>query len=255
LNDRLLTGPSLQNDIFDVLTRFREGSVAVTADIEAMFSRIGLQEDDTRYHRFLWRNEDADPPETYQMTGVVFGDSPSPCLAIHTLFQTAEDSKCSNETKRRVQTQFYVDDYLDSFASSETALQECLEVKRVLAEGNFNLTGWISSCPTLAQELGGEVTKNKALLEKASENKVLGMKWNTREDTLVFEVAVENIERLTRRSVLSRLAGLYDPLGLLAPIVVAGKIKMKELVVRGQDWDDDIPSVQSNWWRNSGSII
>ncbi|XP_059098436.1 uncharacterized protein LOC131892630 [Tigriopus californicus] len=94
LNDCLMSGPPLQNDLMDVLLRFREGSTAVTGDIEAMFSRIYMHEDDGRYHRFLWRSNIDDPIETFQMSGVVFGDKSSPCLAIHTLLQTAEDTPC-----------------------------------------------------------------------------------------------------------------------------------------------------------------
>ena len=40
LNDALLPGPSQQNELTHVLTKFREGVIGFGADIEAMFSRI-----------------------------------------------------------------------------------------------------------------------------------------------------------------------------------------------------------------------
>ena len=40
LNDALLPGPVLQNELPQVLTKFREGDVAFGADSEAMFSRF-----------------------------------------------------------------------------------------------------------------------------------------------------------------------------------------------------------------------
>ncbi|XP_059091770.1 uncharacterized protein LOC131887232 [Tigriopus californicus] len=249
LNDCLLTGPSLQNDIFDIMIRFREGDVAVAGDIEAMFSRVRLLEGDARYHRFLWRENESDPIRTYQMTGVVFGDSPSPCLAIHTVLQTAEDANCSESTKHRIQSQFYVDDYLDSFSSESLAIEESLNVRSVLAQGNFNLVGWVSNKPRVMQELGGGVADNIPLLETSAENKVLGMRWNIKEDVLVFDVMKTEIDIYTRRTILSRLAGLYDPMGLMATIIVAGKIKMKELIIRGQGWDDEIAQDQTVWWK------
>jgi hypothetical protein len=55
LNDALLPGPTLQNELPHVLTKFREGDIGFGADIEAMFSRIRLREEDARYHRFLWK--------------------------------------------------------------------------------------------------------------------------------------------------------------------------------------------------------
>ena len=53
LNTSLLTCPTLQQELPIVLKRFRQGEIACTADIEAMFSRIRLTERDARYHRFL----------------------------------------------------------------------------------------------------------------------------------------------------------------------------------------------------------
>ena len=67
LNDTLITGPNLMNDLPTVLIRFREGAIAVTADIEAMFSRIRMKKEDARYHRFLWRPPGSEDIITYQM--------------------------------------------------------------------------------------------------------------------------------------------------------------------------------------------
>ncbi|XP_059081369.1 uncharacterized protein LOC131879149 isoform X1 [Tigriopus californicus] len=97
LNDCLLTGPNLQNELFDVLVRFREHEIALTADIEAMFSRIRVKKEDAAYHRFLWRESSSEEVQVWEMTGVVFGDSCSPCIAINVLHQTVEDAGCEEE--------------------------------------------------------------------------------------------------------------------------------------------------------------
>ncbi|TRY80933.1 hypothetical protein TCAL_14014, partial [Tigriopus californicus] len=57
--------------------------------------------------------------------------------------------------------------------------------------------------------------------------------------SLVFETTHEDVV-LTRRGLLSRLCSLYDPLGLCAPVTVAGKIRMKELAVQGKGWDETV---------------
>ncbi len=90
LNDALLPGPVLQNELPQVLAKFREGDVAFGGDIEAMFSRVRLQEQDARYHRFLWKEKDIDVIDTYQMDRLAFGDTSSPCEAIYVIRRTAK---------------------------------------------------------------------------------------------------------------------------------------------------------------------
>lgn len=145
LNVCLMTGPALLNYILDVLIRFREDRVAITADIKAMFSRVQLKAEDGRFHRFFLRANPADPLEVFQMRGVVFGDSPSPCVAISILLRTAEDNHCSEMIKQTIKQQFYVDDYLDSGTDPLALLKLAKDVQQVLSAGNFNLRGWTSN--------------------------------------------------------------------------------------------------------------
>ena len=62
LNDAILSGPKLQQDLVDVLIRFRSAPVAISADISQMFLQVQLKEEDRPYHRFLWRNFDQSKP-------------------------------------------------------------------------------------------------------------------------------------------------------------------------------------------------
>ena len=53
INDVLHTGPKLQNDIVDILMRFRMHQVALTADISKAFLQIQLSEEDKDCCRFF----------------------------------------------------------------------------------------------------------------------------------------------------------------------------------------------------------
>lgn len=55
LNSLLLAGPDLYNCIVEVLCRFRERSVAFTADITEMFLRIKVAKEDSYSQLHLWR--------------------------------------------------------------------------------------------------------------------------------------------------------------------------------------------------------
>jgi hypothetical protein len=57
---------------------------------------------------------------------------------------------------------------------------------------------------------------------KPSETKVLGMKWDKRKDTLAVTFPSDEAQK-TKRGVLSKLAKVYDPLGLVSPLTLEGK--------------------------------
>ena len=48
-------------------------------------------------------------------------------------------------------------------------------------------------------------------------------------------------EVLSKRTVLSRFAKVFDPLGWLAPIVAKAKICMQSMWLLGKDWDSVLP--------------
>ncbi|XP_067373332.1 uncharacterized protein [Channa argus] len=91
LNSVLLSGPDLNNTLLGVLIRFRKEPVAVTADIQQMFYCFTVREDHRDFLRFLWfeDNDPENPIREYRLTVHVFGNSPSPAIAIYGLKRAA----------------------------------------------------------------------------------------------------------------------------------------------------------------------
>jgi len=117
LNDELLQGPCLTNDLAGVLIRFREEDVAFSVDIEGMFYQTNVTPSDTDALRFSWwPGSIYDTPEDYKMLVHIFGAKSSPCCANKALSMTAQDNerKYSPEVIRTVCRNFYVDDVLKS---------------------------------------------------------------------------------------------------------------------------------------------
>ena len=54
LNDQVLQAPDLTNKLVGVLLRFREGPVAMMADIEGMFHQVRVTPEDCDVLRYLW---------------------------------------------------------------------------------------------------------------------------------------------------------------------------------------------------------
>ena len=51
LNDCLLLGPRLQDDVFVILISFRLHQYALSADVAKMYQQVGLDKSDRDFHR------------------------------------------------------------------------------------------------------------------------------------------------------------------------------------------------------------
>lgn len=114
LNDALLSGPNLTNNLLGILLRFRKDSCAIAGDIQQMFYRFFVNERDRDYLRFYWY-KDNDPHRKmieYRMTVHVFGNRPSPAVATYGLRRAVRDA--DTDVVSFVNQDFYVDDALTS---------------------------------------------------------------------------------------------------------------------------------------------
>lgn len=84
-NEMMLTGPKLQEDLSQLLLRWRQYAVVMTADIEKMYRQIRIREDDQLYQTILWRYSPRDPIQEYRLTAVTYGTTSVPYLAVKTL--------------------------------------------------------------------------------------------------------------------------------------------------------------------------
>jgi hypothetical protein len=147
LNDVLLTGPDLTNNLTSVLLRFRTEPVAVASDIEKMFYQVKVQNDDRNVLRFYWwpNGDILREPTIYRMTVHLFGAASSPSVASYALQETVVDNReYFDETiTNAMKTSFYVDDFLYSVPSEDDALHVFQEVTFLCELGGFSLTKWM----------------------------------------------------------------------------------------------------------------
>lgn len=70
----------------------------------------------------------------------------------------------------------------------------------------------------------------------------MGLFWNTRTDTLYYRPPQDSPnKKFTKRSIILFISELFDPLGLLGPIIIIGKIIMQNLWQQKIDWDEAAP--------------
>ena len=79
---------------------------------------------------------------------------------------------------------------------------------------------------------------------------ILGIDSQPNTDYFSFHIedAPSNLP-FTKRSVLSRITRIFDPMGWLAPIVITAKIIMQSLWILNVSWDEELPLDISNRWQ------
>ena len=124
LNDHLLPGPALLNDLVGIILRSREKPILITADIEGFFMQVGVRKEDRKFLRFLWNDDFNKPPKEFEYQRHIFGARDSPACAIYALQQAARDNAENYpDVLETVTTDFYMDDFVKSVGSTEEALQ------------------------------------------------------------------------------------------------------------------------------------
>ncbi|XP_068761870.1 uncharacterized protein [Montipora capricornis] len=191
-------------------------------------------------------------PDTYVKTVLTFGDKPAPAMAQIALRKTAaEGENHSPSAAKTLKENSYMDDILDSVQTVSEARQLTTEIDEVLAKGGFSIKEWQSNRDL--KDTGDKQNEEVNVPNGPGEDKVLGIVWNSTEDSFKFKVKSETIDSLnssvwTKRSILSQIARIYDPVGFAAAFLIRAKIGFQELWQQGYEWDQDLPSaVQEKW--------
>jgi hypothetical protein len=243
----------VQPELFPILIQFRTFQVAVCADVEKMFRQIRVHQDDTDWQRILWRNSPDEDIAEYRLTTVTYGTACAPFLSTRTLRQLALDEKenypsASSATLRH----FYVDDLLSGAATREEAIQLVNELLAMFKKGGFHLRKWHSNDPSIFREVSTDSQVSDLVhFQDNDDCRVLGIKWSPKLDEFKFSVApVELKAAYTKREILSQIAHVFDPLGLLSPCVTFMKILLQELWQGKFAWDQPLPSELYKRWRS-----
>ncbi|XP_054734809.1 uncharacterized protein LOC129242278 [Anastrepha obliqua] len=256
LNDVQLVGAMIQEPLVNIIFRFWGFRVALTADIEKMFHQILITPEHRDFQRIIWRESPDTDLAVYRLTTVTYGMACSPYNAVRALnqcsydnYNVVADGHQSIVACDAILSSFYVDDFLISCDTEDKAFELAVNVSAILSAGQFRLRKWSSNSGEVVKRL---ISNNSSIVELASEPStatVLGLSWDPTTDEIFFKANLnQNIGCLTKRRVLSEVAKLFDPTGMLAPIVIAGKIFIQKLWSAGLEWDAPLPDALQNTW-------
>ena len=249
INDCLHTGPKLQLDLFDVLLQWRTYRYVFSGDIEKMFRQILIDERDQVFQQVLWRTTTV---TIFNLCTVTYGLASSPYQAIRTLHQLAADEGANFPRAAEIlQKHTYVDDIFAGADTSEEAAELKSELVELLKAGGFPLSKWVANHPDILSNVPAEQQADAQFLawHQAEAVSMLGVAWQPLLDVFCFQVNFPIFSsRITKRSALSLIAQLYDPLGWITPVTVSLKIFMQSLWHGGIEWDQTLPMHLKHKW-------
>lgn len=251
LNDTMAVGKIRQTKMLELLVRWRKYKIAVVGDIEKMYKQIRVAEDQQHLLLVLWPNERTGKIETYALTTVTFGVSNAPCTAIKVLETLA------NEVKEKyplaasaIEDNFYMDDAMSGADTDNKAINLYDELKISFKSAGFNIRKFVSNSSEFLKHVPDEDKElgyNQFL-------KALGVVWCPANDTFELKFDLNDDIVPTKRGLVSQIASLFDPLGIISPVITKAKIIIQDIWqltnnTQKYDWDDKLPNEFVERWQ------
>lgn len=236
----MFTGPTVQGELFSILLRFRMPRFVFTTDVEKMYRQVLIAPEDRKFQLIIWRKDTTRPIAYYQLNTVTYGTRAAPYLATKCLEQLAKENEIHYPLASQfLKENFYVDDGLGGSNSLVTAIHLQKQLMEMMKKGGFTLRKWCANHPQLLYNIPQSDLEVNLDFESVETDtiKTLGLVWLPKSDKLGIKVNPRDIKRITKRTVTSDLARIFDPLGILSPIIVTAKMFIQELWELKLDWD------------------
>ena len=253
LNNQCYSGPNLTTPLVDVLTRFREYIEALGSDVTAMYLQLLIPVHQRDVLRFLWIDEDGKLIEL-RMTRHIFGGIWCAASTTYAIRRAMKEAGASHVISKILEESMYVDDLLYSPPPHVLASQLAETIRALGESKNFCFVKWngtpleiLNLIPTEFRE------KEDREIETDPNTKTLGIRWNMTSDEFFYgkRYPLPN-GSISKRTMLSLVASVYDPIGLISPLIIFGRIMLQRATRLKAGWDDSLPDdivkPWVKWW-------
>jgi hypothetical protein len=255
LNSCFFKGPDLSAGLIGMLIRARFTRILICCDVEKAFLQISITKTDRDAMRFLFLRDFRKPisPSNlicYRFKVLPFGLKPSPFVLQATIQYHAR--QVATDVSEEISRNIYMDNAFIQAESAHEGYEKCLETKKFFKLAGMNVREFCSNDNTIIEKLPVEDR------DPATSHKLLGIKWNIEADSMIFCLPNKPVEGgWTKRGVLSTMASLFDPMGLIDPIRLPAKLLLQKIWLDNEsstekkskkNWDAPLPSKLIDLW-------
>lgn len=225
--DILLVGPVVQFDLISILLKFRTFKYVFTSDIVKMYRQILVQHHQISLQRILWRENDNEPITTYELKTLTYDTASASYIAIRCFKYLAELNLTHSPLgAKAIISDCYVNNLLTGVNSLEEAIIKRNQIIKSLQSGQFKLSKCSANHPRLLEDLSRtSLPQDTTIIDKNVEFRILEIQWASSENAFSFTINRSTASnKVTKRTIVSEIAQLFDPLGLLGLIILTAKL-------------------------------
>ncbi|GFU64440.1 DUF1758 domain-containing protein [Trichonephila clavipes] len=180
--------------------------------------------------RIVWKDKIDSPVKIFRLTTVTYGTKSAPYLATRSLKQLVIDDGDKYPLAAEViMSDVYMDDLLTGADELQSGRKLQVQLVSMLKGAGMELHKWSVSNPLLLPDSMCQV--KDLSYSSLTETKTLGLIWKPHPDFFTFKISpmTSNCDNLivTKKSVISTIARIFDPLGLIGPVITRAKILLQ----------------------------
>ena len=249
-NKSMLPGPNLNQKITTSLMQLRFDKYILTYDIKKAFNSIKIPMKDSLKLLFYWYKDPLNgnfEPEIYMTDRVPFGLVCSPFLLMISLYYIlVMDTKSDTQPLKLFKRSLYSHLYMDNggiTSNSQKSLDKFVEwIPEILHPYNFFTQQYNTNSRKVLDKI-------RALNLESESTRILGITYNSREDTLITNEEKLDPNANSKRQVLSTVHSIYDPHGFIAPYLVRAKLFLQSLLTdQTLTWDSPLSKDRLKEW-------
>lgn len=250
-NDVQCIGPTIQSSTFSLMLKFRQHFIVIKADIAKMYRQIEVSHDQRHYQLIIWRENPCEKLKTYQLKTVTYGTSSASYQSTRCLKQLSIENKLKfPKASEEIDKSFFVDDLVSGAQTLDEAIQLYEEIDFIIASGAMKLRKFISNNEEFMSHVPVEDREKSESDDKTF--MILGVQWNSERDIIGFNVKPIDFKTITKRAVLSEITKIYDPEGMLGPVIFKLKLFMKKIHLLNVNWDEKLNAEVVSEWQEIG---
>ena len=240
LNDNMLKGSQMTPHILLTNLRLRLLEYLLSTDVSKAYMRMQLRPRDRNYTCFFARLNWKDPNSPiviYRFKSVIFGATSSPFMLNCTVQDILEQNKFDKKLE------IFVDNLFILLESNQEILPAAEQILKIFNAAAMPLHEFASNFSE-----ANKVFKEKGLMTESKMLKTLGLYWDYSNDSWYINEPEFQIENITKRSILSDIARLYDIMGFLAPLTVQGRLYVQDCWENDFNWDECLTDEMNQKW-------